>query len=414
MLLAIIEGGIRKWGFPADGIFKNSIYFLNDIFFFFILLFPKQIDSHPLLKEFQNWLLLGCVLIVFGGIVSCLHGYNLVGSALSFRALILLPIISFLVIPRLVGMPLVTILSLVAVLTLFNFILSIIQNHLPPEDFLNCYASADHEVVSEESGVRATGTFAFIKGLALLSTLGVWAGLSLLTIETTFFINLLGWISLVSGFGCALASISRSPLAHDLVIFAGWISFLKLKLSLLIKWLISLVAVIVICSIFGLFPVFFSLFQGFVDRSTNADDTFKGRSLISFSELYEAMERAPLGNGFGTEQIAGQYFAKGQADFNHYESSLPRLMFEVGIFGVLGFFVVCLGSIVVLQKGSIQTNDAKLKCFILITQLYLVFMFYENVVYNHTGSIFVWIVFSCALAAVITNQFQFNSRQFKV
>jgi hypothetical protein len=113
---------------------------------------------------------------------------------------------------------------------------------------------------------------------------------------------------------------------------------------------------------------------------------------------------APLGNGFGTEQVGGQYYATGQADFNHYECLLPRLAMETGVMGLVGYLLVCTGALLALQRAAQLTIDVGVRAMLVATQMFLVIMFYENVVFDHTASAFVWMIFAAVMAAVETNK----------
>jgi hypothetical protein len=404
LAMTVLEGAFRKWvPLFGAGKWKYLMYFSKDIIFAMLLLFPKRSLPSASLRVFGNWLLPGCALLGIGALVSSFHGFNPVGAVLTTRACIVLPVLAFLAVPRLARLPLRQVALLLAFCTVFNFALGVEQNRLPADHILNRYSETGMDIVAVESGVRASGTFSYITGIGLLSSVGIWAGLALMGFARTHWQRIGAWAALAAGFGCGLVSVSRGPIVTGLAMVAGWLFLSRESISALVRGLVAGIFCVVIASGLGVTPVFSELGQGLMQRSETASDTFQERAFGQLNEMVSIMQRYPLGNGFGTEQVGGQYAATGQAGFNHYESPLPRLVAETGALGLIGYLVVCAGAILALQRAKREAPSAGGRAALLATQMLLLPMFYGNLVFDHTASAFVWMIFAAVLAGIEIN-----------
>jgi hypothetical protein len=404
LAMTVLEGAFRKWVPPFQGgMWKYLMYFSKDIIFALVLFFPTRSLPSPALKIFGNWLIPGCVLLGAGAVLSSAHGLNSVGVLLTARACVILPVIAWLAVPRLAGLPLRWIIWLLVAFMVLNFGLGVEQNRLPPDHLLNRYADVGMQVVAVESGVRASGTFSYITGMAIISSIGIWAGLALMSLAKNQWQRLGAWAALAAGFGCGLASVSRGPIVIDAAMVAGWMVCSRTNFSRLARGIVAAVFCAVIATGLGITPVFSDLGQGLMQRSETAGDSFNERAFGQIGEMAGALAYAPLGHGFGTEQVGGQYYATGEANFNHFESPLPRLVMETGVLGLLGYLVICAGALLTLQRAKREAS-AGTKAMLLATQFLLLTMFYSNVIFNHTASAFVWIIFAAVLAAAETNE----------
>jgi hypothetical protein len=404
LAMTVLEGAFRKWVFPSGGALKYLLYFSKDIIFALVLLFPKRSLPSPAMKVFGNWLIPGCVLLGAGAVLSSPHGLNPVGALLTARACVILPVIAWLAVPRLAGLPLRWVIWLLVAFTVLNFALGVEQNRLPSDHILNRYSETGMDIVAMESGVRATGTFSYITGMTIISSVGIWAGLSLMSLAKKQWQRIGAWPALAAGFGCGLASISRGPIVVGVAMVAGWMVCSRDGLSALFRSLVTGAFCLVIASGLGVAPIFSELGAGVMQRQANGGDTFNNRAFGQFGEMFDALEMAPLGHGFGTEQIGGQYYATGQGGFNHFESPLPRLVMETGVLGLIGYLVICAGALLALQRAKREAANVGAKAMLLATQFFLLPMFYGNVIFNHTASAFVWIIFAAVLAAAETNE----------
>ena len=83
--------------------------------------------------------------------------------------------------------------------------------------------------------------------------------------------------------------------------------------------------------------------------------------------------------------------------FTNFESQMPRVVMESGFLGLAGMLIVCAGALVALQNARLRASPAE-SSLLLATQLLLLPMFYSNVIFNHTASAFVWVIFAIVLA----------------
>ena len=69
------------------------------------------------------------------------------------------------------------------------------------------------------------------------------------------------------------------------------------------------------------------------------------------------------------------------------------------LLGLAGFLVICAGPVLALEVAKRHSETGGEKAALLATQLFLASMFAGNVVFNHTASAFVWMIFAAATAS---------------
>jgi O-antigen ligase len=79
------------------------------------------------------------------------------------------------------------------------------------------------------------------------------------------------------------------------------------------------------------------------------------------------------------------------------------MILETGIIGLLGYFVVCAGALLALQRAKRRAQNAGARAALLATQLLFLPFYYGSVLFNHTASAFVWMIFAAVLAAAELN-----------
>jgi hypothetical protein len=404
MVLVVGEGALRKWvELFSSGMPRNAAYFSKDIVFSLLLLLPLSGVNTPVLAQFARWLSVGSVLFLVGASLSSFVDVNAVGSALTLRAVIVLPVIALMAVRRLGGVPVRHVAWLVAGLTALNFALASAQNQLPVDHFLNEYASKTEAIAQFGYSVRATGTFSYISGLGVMSMVGIWSGLALLSLSHGTKEQIAGYVAMGAGFGCGFASVSRAPVVIGAAMVVVWLVFSFSGRDVLGRRLLAALVVATVVWVSGLFDMFSRLGQNLWTRNEQADDTFEQRGFGALAEMFTALERAPLGRGLGTEQVGGNFARSGEMTFTNYESQLPRLVMESGVLGVIGFLVVCAGALLALERARREVATREEKGLLLTTELLLLPMFYTNVVFNHVASAFVWIIFAIVLANVRSN-----------
>src|SRR5436309_6814818 len=146
------------------------------------------------------------------------------------------------------------VLWIAAVSTVVNCALAIVQSRLPSDHILNQYALTGVYIVELPTGVRAAGTFAFITGLEVMSNVGVFAGLGLLSLATTIRGKMAGWITVAAAIVCGLASVSRAPILIDVVMIGVWVLFARLSVQRMLAVAVAALAVLIYAAAAGLLP----------------------------------------------------------------------------------------------------------------------------------------------------------------
>jgi hypothetical protein len=474
LALAVLEGAIRKWVIGSEaGSWSYLAYFSKDILFASLLLMPRQAGTRPALELFRRSLVIGGGLVGMGGAIAGCRDLNSVGAALTFRATLALPIIACGAVARLSGLRLLWFAVLIGMLTCLNCGLGVAQNRLPVDHVLNRYVASQTEVAALESGVRATGTFSYISGLALLSSIGIWAGIVILSCGDAALWKAAGTVTILAGTGCGLASVSRGPLIMGGLLLASWVCFARsgapssvvkscfgtmnptkapsprpspvgrgrkscslvasvrlgraswvgqpcigtmdcqgmpsrLKPGLqtsgsrraaFSKTAWVLVLIVVAGLALGLGTGAKQMASAVLERHQQSGESFQERVFGQLGQVAAAASIAPLGQGLGTEQVAGNYATTGTMKFTTFEDQLPRLLLETGVLGVVGFIIICGGAILSLQVAKLGSKDPCLRAVLLVTQFLLGCLFYTNVVFNHTASALAWMIFAAVMAA---------------
>jgi len=402
LALTVLEGAIRKWVIGSAFEFSSYlIYFSKDIVFALLLLFPFRRASSEALELFGRWLVAGCFLLLCGALASVTKDLNFAGAMLTARPLLFLPVVAFMAAPRLRGISLQSVALLLGLLTILNFALGILQNHLLPEDILNRYATGASDISTTETGVRATGTFSYITGMGIISVVGIWAGIVYVSLGENMRQQTLGWAMLAAGFGCGLASVSRGPILIGSVMIITWLLFSRGWALTKSRSVFAVVLCLGILASFEVTTTFLKLGHGLLLRVQTSNDTTQERSLGQFEEALTALQMAPLGNGLGTEQIGRYHYSQGEMASTTFESQWGRLVLETGAFGLVGFLVIGAGAIFALQIAKRHTTAGGEKAALLATQCLLLSMFATNVVFNHVASAFVWMIFAAVLGVSI-------------
>jgi hypothetical protein len=394
----VLEGALRKWIFRgAPGPLIYACYFAKDVIFAAILLCRPQ---GPLDQTFRKILLVGLSLIVAGAALASVHELNIVGAALSFRALILLPILAYLAVPRLRGLKLEHVACVIGFFTVCNALLGIAQNSSEVDAPINYYASEAVGAVAYEENVRAMGTFSYITGFANLAEAGSWAGLSLLCLARGRLLYILaGWGFYLASLICALVSISRGTVLIVLAMLVVLGVSGKDVLGNLLKGLAAVAILVAVGYTLGFNPIVERLSDTVIARHESSDDTIEVRTIGPFLESGLATEIAPLGSGFGTEQVAGVYAETGVMSFARFESQFARLVMETGLIGLVGFLLVCAGILYLLFQKRRKLQDEGLRRVFVLSAFIIASYFYINVAFNHIASYFAWLIVTVTLAS---------------
>ncbi len=404
LMLNVLEGALRKWvpGF-GTGPGRMLAYFSKDILFLFALgcaVTGPIVRPRSALVAGITWGALALGLIVVGGTLSFFYGFNPVGTVLSLRAMIILPLAAFLFASHRERFPLMGFAVVAALLAMLNAALALLQSGMPAGHFINKYAADEATITEVAAGVRATGTFAYITGLGVVAALGVWAGMAIISLAQNRSQRTFGALTILAGFACAFASISRGSFVVAAAMLSLWALGAGRARTMLLQsaLLVCVLLAIALLVIPSLGNRFLKVAEGTLDRFESAGDSNMGRTFGQWEEMQNAVTEHPLGTGLGSEQVGGNFAAKGKAGFTTYETQLPRIVAEFGLLGLLGFFALTFATFYALQRTRAPANP-RWNLVVTATQLFSLSQLYVGVVYNHSASAAVWIVVAAVLGS---------------
>jgi len=386
ILACILEGALRKWVFGGSSSYRYLCYFSKDILFGALIITTWPRISSIGSDSLRKFLTFGILLTVLGAILA--------------RALFVLPVLGYLALSRIGGIKLEGIALLIGLLTFANAALGIKQYYAPPDALINAFASDTMSAVSFQGSVRAAGTFSFITGYGNMATVGAWAGLTLLCIAAGRLRYIVaGWAIYAAAVVCALVSISRGTVIIIVLSLAVFVFSGRDALGNVTKAMAGLAMMFLVGYAFDLNPKVANFADKLVQRMDESSDTFQGRTLDPITEIGSAFEIAPMGQGFGTEQVAGVYARTGVMDFQTFEGQFSRIVLETGILGFAGFLVTCIGALCALFTARSDCSTEGLRRVCILTMFLLGTLFSTNVVFNHTASFFAWSIFAVTIAA---------------
>ncbi len=402
IVACVFEGTLRKWVFrESGGLMRYACYFSKDFIWIALVLFCRPTVETFGRQYLGRVLAIGIPLVLLGVVLSGARDLNLVGGVLSFRALVLLPLLAYLSVSRISGMKIDVVVFVVGGLTVLNAVLGITQYSSPIDAAINYYANEDVAgAVAFEENVRAVGTFSYISGYANLATVGSWAGLAVLCLARGRLSYIIaGWGFYVASLVCALVSISRGTVITALAMLVVLAVSGKDAVVNLAKGIAALTAILFIGYAFNLNPMIVKLSDTVIERHELAGDTVESRTLDPILQIGPAAAIAPMGLGFGTEQVAGVFAETGVMAFHRFEWQFPRLVLETGLIGLAGFLITCIGTIYVIFKTRARISDEGLRRVFVLSAFLAGSLFYTNVVFNHIASFFAWIIVAVTLAS---------------
>jgi O-antigen ligase len=408
--LCVLDGAIRKWVLRDDESFLKYVpYFSKDIAFTLILFVRCPAQLGILGSKLWTVLKVGLSLCTVGALASIIFNFgsfNLVGAALSIRSFLFLPICAVLALPRLREVNLVRVALLIGVLTLLNAGLGTLQYSSPKDDPINYYASKQYEAVMFEESVRAMGTFPYITGFGTLAMVGAWAG----TVLMSYGEARRGWfaagvVTALAGLWCALLSISRGPTIIVIAILGTWLFSSRQILQNVLRLSIISVLLVILLFAIGRTSLIERVSDTLLARNEAAED-MEQRLTPPFEEVMQLVGFAPIGAGFGSEQVGGVFAETGVMAFRQFESQFSRIIMETGALGLVGFLVVCGGLLATLYGAQRWTPDPRLRRCILSGLVLVLWLVYGNVIFDHVASFFVWVIASLLLAKAETSLVQ--------
>jgi len=412
LTLAVLEGAARKWLFAESPMIGYALYFSKDVVFGLLIFLCPAGETTLATTVFQKFVFAGAALTLCGATIAAQFDLNWIGAVLTLRATILLPIMAVLAAPRLAHVSVKRAGVLFAFWTVVNFALGAVQYSLPSDHILNTYADSSLAVVAIGDNVRATGTFSYISGLGVISVFGIWAAMVLLSSSHRLGF-VVGGLSALSGVGCGLVSISRGPVAIGILVVALWLFFSGVLRNKSVQGFVVACALGALLIISGFGESLQHYTNTILNRHDEAQESEKlaDRTIKPLFTVLDVAGVAPLGNGLGTEQVAGVWATTGTANYGHYEDPWPRLVLETGVLGVLGFIITCVGAIFALWTAT-KTSCCLARRGVTIATLFTAASFFlTNVIYNHIASGMLWPLIALVLGTTVCSCGTSNPRE---
>jgi hypothetical protein len=410
ILLTIFEGALRKWVFPSNLAARYAIYFSKDFLFFY----AGYLGLRRALLFDMSWLIVCSALIIIPSAGATLMSSNPVGVFLSLRAYLLIPASAYLAASLITDIKDVERCAiLVAISAIGVAALSAYQYYLPASHFLNRYDASTEEshIVATAGHVRATGTFAYISGMAMMAGLSGWAGtfLALPIPGRAFWVRLLGAGALVAAFVCSATAMSRSGLVLSIATCTGG-CLLYLRPRQIVKFLFA--ALVISPFLAGgeeqvgeaAVSQADSLTAGLAQRLENPD-VFADRAEFVLENLYYGISRHPLGEGLGVGQAGSRFVASQQE--KPYESEWGRIAYEIGPLGLAVVLYMRFATCRHCWQSLFQANDDHRRLILATASPFFGMMSLGWMAFNHSGNSFAWTVMAFGLAAAASFGKQF-------
>jgi hypothetical protein len=403
ILLAIVactlEGALRKWALPRGSQLRYVAYFSKDLLLGLCLVYATRTRQNLFVARARRWILPGVALAVVGCAIAT-SGANLVGAVLTLRAAVVLPLLALTLAQKLPRDSLVRICRIIAALAVLNAILGVMQFFSPTSSTINRYAAESEYITTSgfNDRVRATGTFSYITGYGVFAEGAVAAGLILLSTASSTRWSNFAMAAVLCGLVCAATSVSRSVILVGISIPTVWLVLAKGRTRFAISALVLIGAGYGVINYFGLTSKAAEIITTTERRHQLVHDSIAFRILGPFIAIPQAIDMAPLGNGLGTEQVGGNYYASGKMTLTTIESDWARIIFEIGVIGFAGVVVTYAGVIGALWTARKTASDPKVKAILLVTTLICGAWFFTGVLFNHVSSFYFWVLISGALA----------------
>jgi hypothetical protein len=350
----------------------------------------------PQVHLFKQCLLVTAFLIALATLAS-FSGSTVVGGALSLRSMLVLPFLAVCIAQGLRSRAdLELIVKTVGVLSIGVAILGVFQFYLPPGHILNQRLVRTEHAVGALGRVRASGTFAFLSGMADLAVAASWAGAYLLLAN---FRNVAGYLFITAGLSCTSAALSRTGIVLSFALLGFVLAFSRTGF----KAALVVILILAVAWYFGSagsgVPGQIGIIRGTAARH-EVSDSFTERGMSVINELLSALEEDSSGNGLGRGQGGEAAYQTGSRRLQVYEGELARIVYELGIIGLFAVGMCRLSLLLVLWNSLARDSGPPrpLACFRKASLGALAVFFAGNTCFSHVASGFAWIIAALALA----------------
>jgi hypothetical protein len=397
VILTVVEGAFRKWAFANYPVLRYAVYFSKD--FVFILAGLAGVPQAPArYRRYFAWILLGGTLSILPATLSFLPNETLVGTFLSLRAYILLPACAFLAAGTISSWrDIDRIVVVTGALAIGAAILGLVQFELPETHILNRYDMESALIAAEYGHVRATGPFAYISGMAVMAAAAGWAAVYLFFSAKGIFQRGFAAGVALAGIICSLVAMTR----HGLIVclfnmVGGALAFQRGGKGLQLLLVVGAILWILRNSN-DPDATDVSMYGATVLRFTERDSV-GSRFAYAIDNFTQGMNNYPLGHGLGAGQPGGVVASEGTlANFSVIENEQGRILFEVGIPGILGVYLIRFAAAWEIGTSLFRTKEPRLLALCAASFPMILSAFMVNMAFNHTSSSLTW----CVVAVVL-------------
>lgn len=407
LVIALLEGAIRKWVFPSG---QELVYFLKDVILIgayirFFMSPDLQIRANKLRAPY-TLVLICCMFMMPATLNPNIGSFLLAAYGLKIYVFY---------IPLMFMMPylfrsteeMVRQMTWYTLLAIPICVLGILQWKAGGTSALNVYAD---QAAMESAGattfgfgdrVRVTGTFSYITGhttfVIFFSTLAV----ALLSLKEVPMKWLLIWGCLPLILGNALMGGSRGSIFTIGFVVAGFtLAALSGKLGTNKNYAAMLIGGMVICAAGGVY-VFSDAMEHWNTRYKSGQATGETVAFRAMQMPLDAMkmtlnESAFNGYGIGATHPAPEAIRRKlripppRRRAPVFDTELGQVLAELGIFGWLGWYVMRFALILTMFRAYIMCPAGPTRPLILAALLLSIPHLVISVVLNHTANILLW------------------------
>lgn len=415
LVVALLEGAIRKWGFPQG---QELVYFLKDVILagaYIKFFFAPDLDLRTwgLRAPVAATLTLCSVLLIptmNDNIGSALLGVY--GLKLYVYYIPLAFMMPFLFRSQ---EEMVRQLTWYAMLAIPIGLLGVLQSRADSFSVLNTYADPLALVDTGATGfghgehVRITSTFSYITGHTIFVIFFGTLVLALLSLKETRKKWILLFICLPLIVGNGLMGGSRASLATLAFVFAGFVAAsMSGRIGSHKNFLAVLIAGGLVSMVGGAYVFKDALFD-YVTRSKTAGDSIAFRVYqMPVDAMSEGFQEAGLvGYGIGTTHPATEAMRRvlkipaPRKKPPVFDTEMGQVLAELGLFGFLSWYGLRIVFIVAMWGAYLKCPPGPVKPFILAALLLSGPFMLLSVVLNHTANILFWAMTGLALIPLL-------------
>lgn len=401
VVAAILEGAARKWLIPGTSPIRYFAYFSKDIILACGLLVYVKPRYNPLLAKASSIVRMGIGITILGTVISLSSGINTVGAVFTIRTTVVLPMLALLIASKLRTQTIFALSYVILAAAVLNAPLGGIQYASPPGSAVNKYANeTEYGVATAGEKTRATGTFSYINGFGVFGSAAICSGLILICKSTKLRDSQMGYGAISAGLICVAATVSRGVALATLIQLLCWILFARIKQSAVLGGILVTTVLVITLFVMDATDQAVDILTAAQRRHSEVSSGEGNRIINIFNELLEAIDKAPLGTGVGTQQVVGVYAKTGVFTFASVETEWARVVMETGVFGFVGFSITYFGVVYVLMTGWWQKRGGKRDDLYFAVALTCGIWVMGGVAFNHVSSFFFWVFAAGALAYV--------------